>query len=122
MLVLAGFRCSPAEGDNAMRKRTCLAAAILLCNIMPAAQAQGTNTTALLKRQPPQAIERPMSEVRASLTQTTPAVSRDQIAVCANLAAIRALGAKAAGADYPSQSRILDLTFVLCLAGTPTRD
>jgi hypothetical protein len=105
-----------------MRKLTCLAAAILLCNVIPAAQAQGTNIAALLKRQPPRAIERPVSEVRAALTQAAPAVSREQIAVCANLAAIRALGARAAGADYPSQSRILDLTFVLCLAGTPTRD
>ena len=122
MPVLAGFRSSPAEGDNVMRKLTCLATAILLCNFMPAAQAQGTNAAALLKRQPPQATERPVSEVRASLTQARPAVSREQIAVCANLAAIRALGARAAGADYPSQSRILDLTFVLCLAGTPTQD
>jgi hypothetical protein len=122
MRVLAGFRSSPAEGDNAMRKLTCLAAAILLCNVMPAAQAQGINTAAVPKQQLPQPSEHPVSEVRASLTQAGPAVSREQIAVCANLAAIRALGAKAAGADYPSQSRILDLTFVLCLAGTPTRD
>ena len=104
-----------------MRKLTCLAAAVLLCNVMPAAQAHGTNTAALLKRPLPPS-ERAVSEVRASLTQAGPSVSREQIAVCANLAAIRALGAKAAGADYPSQSRILDLTFVLCLAGTPTRD
>ncbi len=122
MRALAGICNAPAEGDDIMRKFAGLAVAFLLCNVMPAAQADGTSVAAQHKLVVPRASEHPVSAIRASLTQAGPTVSRGQIAVCANLAAIRALGAKAAGSDYPSQSRILDLTFVLCLAGTPTQD
>ena len=52
------------------------------------------------------------------LALAAPAISRERIAVCANLAAIRALDAKASGSDYPTQSHMLDLTFVLCVAGS----
>jgi len=60
--------------------------------------------------------------IPVGLTERAPAATRGQIAVCANLAALRALDAKAAGADYPAQDRTLDVTFVLCMAGPQTAD
>ncbi|MBS0472130.1 MAG: hypothetical protein JSR60_13735 [Proteobacteria bacterium] len=36
---------------------------------------------------------------------------------CANLAAMRALDAKAKGASYPAQDRLLKVTFVFCMTG-----
>ena len=47
---------------------------------------------------------------------------RSQLAQCANLAAMRARDAKAAGAGYAVQDRILDMAFLLCLSGSPTAD
>lgn len=40
-----------------------------------------------------------------------------RVAACANLAAMRTLDAKAKGASYPAQARLLNLTFVLCMRG-----
>ena len=57
--------------------------------------------------------------LRASFAPGAAEITPSQIAVCANLAALRALGARAAGADYANQSRMADLTFALCLAASP---
>ncbi len=51
-----------------------------------------------------------------------PATGRGRIAACANLAAVHALNAKAVGASAPAQDRVLDLTFVLCIAGPQSED
>lgn len=45
-----------------------------------------------------------------------------QIAVCANYAAIRAQIAKASGSSFAIQDRVLNLTFLLCMHGTPESD
>ncbi len=60
--------------------------------------------------------------VRVGMMERRAPVTRGQIAVCANLAALRALDAKAVGAPYAAQDRILDMTFVLCMAGPQTAD
>ena len=94
-----------------MRKLSCALSVLLLCTLAEAAPQDAHSVV-------PQA--KIVSDVSVGLHEAAPSVSRGQIAVCANLAAIRALGAKAAGSDYPTQGRILDLTFVLCLAGAPS--
>lgn len=58
--------------------------------------------------------------IRASLTDER--AVRGQVAMCANLAAIRGVNARTSGADYATQNRVLELTFILCMSGTPTRD
>jgi len=68
------------------------------------------------------ATARAVPVVSVGLTDRQPALTRGQIAVCANLAALRALDAKAVGATYAAQDRILDMTFVLCMAGPQTAD
>lgn len=57
--------------------------------------------------------------IPAALSLTRPSISRSQIAVCANLAGVRVLEARAKGAGYAAQDRILDAAFLLCLAGPP---
>jgi hypothetical protein len=57
------------------------------------------------------------------IPEPSPAALRESIprakaAACVNLAAMRALEAKAQGADYPAQDRLLGLAFALCMAGT----
>jgi hypothetical protein len=104
-----------------MRRITCAFAVLLLGIVTPAAHA-GRQSAPQTAQPMQRSTAKPVGEIRTALTQPVPAVSPGQIANCANLAAIRALDAKAAGSDYPAQSRILDLTFVLCLAGSPTAD
>ena len=57
--------------------------------------------------------------LHASFAPSGAQITPGQVAVCANLAALRALGARSAGADYANQSRMADLTFALCLAASP---
>ena len=53
--------------------------------------------------------------IPASLTDTTDV--RAQIAACAHFAALRGMGARATGADYATQDRVLELAFLLCMSG-----
>lgn len=48
--------------------------------------------------------------------------TRAQIAACAHLAALRGMSARTSGADYATQNRVLELTFLLCMSGAPVRD
>jgi hypothetical protein len=48
--------------------------------------------------------------------------TRGQIAACANLAALRGMSARTSGSDYATQNRVLELTFLMCMSGTPVRD
>ena len=45
--------------------------------------------------------------------------ARTQVAACAHVAALRGLNARSSGADYATQNRVLELTFLLCMSGTP---
>jgi hypothetical protein len=47
---------------------------------------------------------------------------RSNIAICTNFATSRALGAKAMGVSYAAQNRVLDMAFVLCMAGPSIPD
>ena len=60
--------------------------------------------------------------IPAALHQVQQSDVRGHIAVCANLAAVRALDAKAVGANFAAQDRILELTFVLCMSGPQTEN
>ena len=106
------FVMLPSKGSTVMRNIICTLAVLLVGLVTPAAHADQQRTAA----------PKPIATIRTALIEPAPTVTRGQIAACANLAAIRALDAKAAGAGYPAQSRILDLTFVLCLAGSPAAD
>ena len=96
-------------------------AAILLFGGGPA-QAQSWDHGPVLSNAIQHAVARTAPVVRVGLTLRQPAVTRALIAECANLAALRALDAKAVGATYAAQDRILDMTFVLCMAGPQTAD
>ena len=45
--------------------------------------------------------------------------ARTQVAACAHVATLRGLNARSSGADYATQHRVLELTFLLCMSGTP---
>ena len=98
-----------------------IVAAILMFGGGPA-QARPPDQAPVLSNAVQHAMAQPASVVRVGMMERQPAVTRGQIAVCANLAAIRALDAKAVGATYAAQDRILDVTFVLCMAGPQTAD
>jgi hypothetical protein len=106
----------PDEGDIDMRKAICLMAALLFVGAAQPTQSEPIHGTAKTV----QAASRPVL-IPASL-QARPADARGHVAVCANLAAVRALDAKAVGANYAAQDRILELTFVLCMSGPQTED
>jgi hypothetical protein len=98
------------KGKTTMQKAKAATAVLLCCMLAQSAYA-GERT---------QAAVRPVRVIRAALSQVRePAEMRGRIAVCANLAAISALDAKDKGAGFAVQDRILDLTFVLCMAGRP---
>jgi hypothetical protein len=45
--------------------------------------------------------------------------ARAQIAACAHISALRGASARSSGADYATQNRVLELTFLLCMSGKP---
>ena len=104
-----------------MRKTAFILAAVLLCG------ATGPARPAVLKSPPKVLRELPtpnrvvVPAVRIGFVQDA-AARRGQLAACAKLAATRALDARAMGASFAAQDRILDLAFVLCLAGPQTED
>ena len=79
-------------------RKTKAAAAALLCSMLAQSAYAGERT---------QAAVRTAQVIPARLSEPS------------QPAAIRTLDAKAKGADFAMQDRILDLTFVLCMAGTP---
>jgi len=103
-----------------MRMGVIVAAALMLAS--GPAQAQSSNTPLILPKPAPHRPERQAAIVPAALVERQPEVTRGQIVVCANLAAQRALDAQRVGAGYAAQDRILDVTFVLCMAGPQTAD
>jgi hypothetical protein len=107
----------PDEGDIDMRKAICLMAALLFVGAAQPTQSEPMQGTAKTAQPASRAVLIP-----ASLHQARQADTRGHIAVCANLAAVRALDAKAVGASYAAQDRILELTFVLCMSGPQTAD
>jgi hypothetical protein len=70
----------------------------------------------------PAAHQRSASLIDVSLVRRQIGDPRNNIAICANLAASRALDAKTMGAGYAAQNRILDMAFVLCRAGPGITD
>ena len=107
-----------------MRKAICLMAALLFLSASQPTQSEpmkGPAEPIKSAIKTAQAASSPVL-IRAALREIPEAEPRGKIAVCANLAAVRALDAKAVGANYAAQDRILDLTFVLCMSGQSTRD
>ncbi|MBV9542159.1 MAG: hypothetical protein JO167_12920 [Alphaproteobacteria bacterium] len=92
-----------------MRKLVAITAAFTLSIGVASA---ATSSSKIARPLPPMA-----NAIPAGLTTAVPAVGPSQIANCANLAATRAMDAKAAGAGFEVQRRLLDFTFALCIAG-----
>jgi hypothetical protein len=90
----------------------------LLSTLTAAIAAPNTNPA---KAQPSTAVGNTLSPaIKASLIEER--VNRGQIAACANLAALRGASARTSGADYATQNRVLEVTFLLCMSGAPIRD
>jgi hypothetical protein len=105
------------EGDNDMHKAICLAAALLFVGAAQPTQSEPVKSPPKTERM----ASRP-GLIRTTLHEANSSDPRGRIANCANLAAVRALDAKAVGASYATQDKILDLTFVLCMSGPQTED
>ena len=101
-----------------MRRRNIVLAAIMLCG-----SAQGTQAAALTFAKPITVHYYPglrdATDMRAQFSPNAATITPQQVSACANFAALRALGARAAGVDRANQSRLADLTFVLCLTDSP---
>ncbi|MEI9887489.1 MAG: hypothetical protein WDN08_13500 [Rhizomicrobium sp.] len=102
-----------------MQISTVALAAILFCG-----SAQGTQSAVHAAGKPITVRYYPglrnAAETRVRFAPDAAAITPGEIAACANLAVLRALGARAAGADRANQGRLADLTFVLCLTDSPT--
>lgn len=82
------------------------------------AVAAGTQASAPAKTgtRPALPQPRPVAPMPIGLTTSAQSLTPSQIAACANLAALRAMEARSAGSGFDAQRRILDVTFVLCVA------
>ena len=103
-----------------MRRAPIVLATLLLGSGTGPAQAQPIGHPANLERSARAEAGAPV--VPIGYTERALVATRGQVAVCANLAALRALDAKAIGASDAAQNRILDVTFVRCMAGPQTAD
>lgn len=96
---------------------------IAMAVVLFSGSAQGTPATAKLHLPPSKPIFVPdypgVMAMRTGFAPHAATVTPSEIAACANVAAVRALGARASGADTANQARIADLAFVLCLANAP---
>jgi hypothetical protein len=68
----------------------------------------------------PRPLTRPASQ--PELSQIAYTENRGQTRNCANFAAVRALMAKASGSDFAIQTRVLNVTFLLCMHGASQSD
>jgi hypothetical protein len=98
---------------------------IAMAVLLSAGSAQGTPATP--KQHPPQkpifVPDYPgMLAMRTNYAPRGATVTPSQISACANVAAMRALGARASGADSVNQGRVADLAFVLCLVNAPVEN
>ena len=102
-----------------MRTFSFVLMAALLCGSATGTQAVGASSSKPIVV-PYYPGMRNTAALRASFAPGGAEITPGQVAVCANLAALRALGARSAGADYANQNRMADLTFALCLAASPS--
>lgn len=103
-----------------MPKAIIFAVALLVGSAASPAQTPPAANTA--KGVLPTAHHRSASLIDVSLVRRQIGDPRNSIAMCTNLAASRALDAKTMGAGYAAQNRILDMAFVLCMAGPGITD
>jgi len=104
-----------------MRRAAFFIATVLLWGGTGPAQAEPASNPQKVIRLTLAAVPRPAPAIAVGLVEAA-VPNRIRVANCANLAAVRAMGAKTMGASYSAQDRILDLTFVLCMAGPQSRD
>ncbi len=104
-----------------MSSRLIVVAALLLCGVGPAQAVDGIGKQFASRGDPMSGGRQPATALSVGY-RTEPDATRGRIAVCADLAAARALDAKVTGAGYAVQDRVLDFTFVLCMTGPPTAD
>jgi hypothetical protein len=105
-----------------MPKSASIVLAVLLGVYAPAVQARAISAAPRAAATAPQPTMKPASEINVGLSQASYQENRGQTTNCANLAAIRALMAKASGSDFAIQTRVLNLTFLLCVHGESQSD
>lgn len=96
--------------------------AVLLGVFATTAQAREISAAPRAATVAPHPTMKPGSELAVGLSPASYAEGRGQTANCANFAAIRALMAKASGSDFAIQTRVLNLTFLLCMHGENQSD
>lgn len=101
-----------------MRKSVAIVASISFCGFLAAAQADGAGSLPRIAEGASQATVKHVSEIRVALSQVPRTDTRSQIGDCVNVAAIRALMARASGLDSAYQNRALSSSFWLCMRYT----
>jgi len=110
-----------------MRFSKTIPAIVVLAGVMLPSHAAAPHADFMAQASPAKAAPLVLREagapapIEASLTVGR-ADDRGRIAACAKLAAIRGVSARTSGADYATQNRVLELSFILCMSGTATRD
>jgi len=100
-----------------------VAAVVLIGIFLPSRAASPHATAAAPQINPAKAAPLELRDAPAPIkTSLTDAGERGRIAMCANLAAVRGVGARTSGADYATQNRVLELSFILCMSGRPARE
>jgi len=101
-----------------MRKTIFLIAATLICSGIGPAQATGAAHT--VPQRAATSHARNLTVERVAYIERPGADNR--VAGCTKTAAVRALNAKAVGASYAAQDRVLELAFMLCMTGPQSAD
>ena len=91
-----------------MPKSASIVLAVLVGVSGQAVQAHATGSA-------PRHAIKPESGINIVLSQASYVETRGPVATCANFAAVRALMAKASGSDFAIQSRVLNVSFLLCM-------
>ena len=102
-----------------MPKSASIILAVLLGVFATTAQAREISAAPRAAIVAPHPTTKPLD---VGLSPASYAEGRGQTTNCANFAAIRALMAKASGSDFAIQTRVLNLTFLLCMHGENQSD
>src|SRR5471030_2920429 len=97
-------------GTNDMRESISIVGAVLLCGLIPMAQASGVRSSTRTVASAAQIAVKQGSEKNIDLLQAPRKDNRSQIANCADVAAVRALMATVSGSDFAIQRRVLNST------------
>ena len=98
-----------------MRKGVSILVTVLLCSLIPVAQAGGVRSAPPSAPSATQTAVKQVPEITVGFWEDPRPDVRKQISNCTHVAVIRTLMAKASGLEFANQDRLLNYSFLLCM-------